>query len=224
MLHWLRSWLRNLRVPAAGAGTDADDSDDEHSAARSVVKGNHRKALGIGNTFRLRKRVLQSVNMLLDNTHQKTPVRYLVADEVTLHLMDIENWQANFNTLLQYDFPNLTVAVESSPASVSGFIVSITHSEASYLGSVLGPTFSLRSLLLSAAHTFVPLAFYYFLSAQVSRLLNSPAACQALSGLQDTYTGGAAAAGNGNDTFGAYAPTSDLTSTLRSVIAAHQTL
>ena len=69
---------------------------------------------------------MNTVQQLLDSSGQATPARHLSRDERSLDVYDIEHWPETFNALLMHDFPSLRISVDSSVASLSGFVVTLT--------------------------------------------------------------------------------------------------
>jgi hypothetical protein len=70
--------------------------------------------------------VMETVHLLLDRSGQATPAKHLSRDERSLEVYDIEHWPETFNSLLIHDFPSLCISVDSSVASLSGFVVTLT--------------------------------------------------------------------------------------------------
>ena len=69
--------------------------------------------------------VMNTVHQLLDSSGQTTPAKHLSRDERSLEVYDIEHWPETFNSLLMHDFPSLRISVDSSVASLSGFVVTL---------------------------------------------------------------------------------------------------
>ena len=70
--------------------------------------------------------VMDTVHQLLDRSGQATPAKHICRDERSLEVYDIEHWPETFNSLLIHDFPSLCISVDSSVASLSGFVVTLT--------------------------------------------------------------------------------------------------
>jgi len=66
------------------------------------------------------------VNTLLQRSGQNFPAKYLTRETNSVQVYDVEHWPDVFNTLLIHDFPSIIVSFDTSTASLSGFIVTLT--------------------------------------------------------------------------------------------------
>ena len=68
---------------------------------------------------------MNTVHALLERSGQSVPAKNLSTGIRSLEIYDVEHWPETFNTLLVHDFPSIVISIDSSPASSSGFVVSI---------------------------------------------------------------------------------------------------
>ena len=85
-----------------------------------------KQSRSIREAFEMNVCVMNTVHQLLDHSGQATPAKHLSRDERSLEVYDIEHWPETFNSLLMHDFPSLCISVDSSVASLSGFVVTLT--------------------------------------------------------------------------------------------------
>ena len=70
--------------------------------------------------------VMNTVHQLLDRSGQATPAKHIARGDCSIEVYDIEHWPETFNSLLMHDVPSLRISVDSSVASLSGFVVTLT--------------------------------------------------------------------------------------------------
>ena len=71
------------------------------------------------------QRIVETVHLLLQQSGQSVPAKILTIDINSVQIYDVEHWPETFNTLLLHDTPSLVISVDSSNASVSGFVVTL---------------------------------------------------------------------------------------------------
>jgi hypothetical protein len=69
--------------------------------------------------------VMETVHDLLRQSGQSVPAKHLSIGEHSLQVYDVEHWPESFNSLLLHDFPSLVLSIDSSCASLSGFVVTL---------------------------------------------------------------------------------------------------
>jgi hypothetical protein len=74
--------------------------------------------------------VLKTVHTLLERSGQAVPAKHIARDDRSLEVYDVEHWPELFNSILRHDFPSLSISIDSSVVSLSGFIVTLTWSPA----------------------------------------------------------------------------------------------
>jgi len=72
--------------------------------------------------------VMKTVHILLDRSGQAVPAKHISRDDRSLEVYDVEHWPELFNSILRHDFPSLSISIDSSVASLSGFIVTLVWS------------------------------------------------------------------------------------------------
>jgi hypothetical protein len=100
--------------------------------------------------------VMKTVHQLLDHSGQATPAKHIARDQRSLEVYDIEHWPETFNSLLMHDFPSLCISIDSSVASLSGFVVTLTWTppvDASQRVEVFVYIIALTVLLCLVLHT-----------------------------------------------------------------------
>jgi hypothetical protein len=70
-------------------------------------------------------RVMETVHALLHQSGQSVPAKHLTVGKRCIQVYDIEHWPESFNSLLLHDFPSLVISIDSSTASLSGFVVTL---------------------------------------------------------------------------------------------------
>jgi hypothetical protein len=73
---------------------------------------------------------MQTVHALLQQSGQGVPAKHLSLGPTSLQVYDVEHWPESFNSLLLHDFPSIVISVDSSDASLSGFVVTLRWSAA----------------------------------------------------------------------------------------------
>jgi preprotein translocase subunit YajC len=73
----------------------------------------------------MKTRVMHTVHTMLQKSGQSVPAKHLSVSENSLEVYDVEHWPESFNSLLLHDFPYLVISIDSSTASVSGFVVTL---------------------------------------------------------------------------------------------------
>ena len=73
----------------------------------------------------MKERILNTVHALLERSGQSVPAKNLSTSTRSLEIYDVDHWPETFNTLLVHDFPSIVISIDSSTASLSGFVVSI---------------------------------------------------------------------------------------------------
>jgi hypothetical protein len=68
---------------------------------------------------------MDTVHALLDKSGQAVPAKHISIGKHSLQIYDIEHWYENFNSLLLHDFPTLVISIDSSSASLSGFVITL---------------------------------------------------------------------------------------------------
>ena len=149
---------------------------------------------------------MDTVHMLLQRSGQAVPAKNISIGKHALQIYDIEHWHENFNSLLLHDFPTLVISIDSSSASISGFVVTIHWT----------PPLDATQLIGTVVHIFVIslslFAVVYCCMSQMQRIPHDE-----LSKIWDIYCG--ITSDGTAHSFGVYTPTSLLASELRSVIA-----
>ena len=69
--------------------------------------------------------VMQTVHALLEQSGQSVPAKHLSCDPTSLQIYDVEHWPESFNSLLLHDFPSIVISIDTSDASLSGFVVTL---------------------------------------------------------------------------------------------------
>jgi hypothetical protein len=73
----------------------------------------------------MKERIMNIVNALLQQSGQTIPAKNLSIGNQSLQIYDVEHWPETFNTLLVHDFPSIIISIDSSSASLSGFVITI---------------------------------------------------------------------------------------------------
>jgi hypothetical protein len=150
---------------------------------------------------------MDTVHMLLQRSGQAVPAKNISIGKHALQIYDIEHWHENFNSLLLHDFPTLVISIDSSSASISGFVVTIHWT----------PPLDATQLIGTVVHICVILlGLFLVVCCCMSQIQSIPH--DDLSKIWDIYRGissDGTAHSFGVDT----TPTSLLASELRSVIA-----
>lgn len=68
---------------------------------------------------------METVHALLQQSGQAIPAKHISIGKNSLQIYDIEHWYENFNSLLLHDFPTVVISIDSSSASLSGFVITI---------------------------------------------------------------------------------------------------
>lgn len=69
--------------------------------------------------------VMETVHALLQQSGQSVPAKHLSCAPTSLQVYDVEHWPESFNSLLLHDFPSIVISIDSSDASLSGFVVTL---------------------------------------------------------------------------------------------------
>jgi hypothetical protein len=148
---------------------------------------------------RMKMLIMDTVHSLLNQSGQSTPAKHISIGKNSLQIYDIEHWYENFNSLLLHDFPTLQISIDSSSASLSGFVITIHWTP---------PLDATRWIGILVHILVMCLGLFVVLSYCTSAIQNIPH--DELSKIWDVYRGIA------HD--GPYAPTSLLADELRSVM------
>ena len=68
---------------------------------------------------------MNTVHLLLERSGQSVPAKHLSNGTRSVQVYDIDHWPESFNSLLVHDFPSIIISIDSSSASLSGFVVTI---------------------------------------------------------------------------------------------------
>jgi hypothetical protein len=68
---------------------------------------------------------METVHALLRQSGQTVPTKHLSTTENSVQVYDVEHWPETFNSLLIHDCPSLVISIDSSSASLSGFVVTL---------------------------------------------------------------------------------------------------
>jgi hypothetical protein len=71
----------------------------------------------------MKNKVMRTVHVLLKHSGQT--FKHLATDSRSIEIYDVEHWPDSFNSLLLHDFPSLSISVDSSATSLSGFVVTL---------------------------------------------------------------------------------------------------
>jgi len=69
--------------------------------------------------------VMDTVHTVLRKSGQSVPAKHISISENSLQVYDVEHWPETFNSLLLHDFPSIAISIDSSTASVSGFVITL---------------------------------------------------------------------------------------------------
>ena len=73
----------------------------------------------------MKERIMRTVHALLQRSGQTVPAKHLSSGDRSLQIYDVDHWPETFNSLLIHDFPSIVISVDSSVASLSGFVITI---------------------------------------------------------------------------------------------------
>jgi hypothetical protein len=73
----------------------------------------------------MKTRVMESVHDLLQQSGQSVPAKHLSIGKRSIQIYDVEHWPESFNSLLLHDIPSIVISIDSSTASLSGFVVTL---------------------------------------------------------------------------------------------------
>lgn len=149
--------------------------------------------------------VMQTVHALLAQSGQGVPAKHMSIDANSLQVYDVEHWPESFNSLLVHDFPSILISVDSSDASLSGFVVTLRWDAA----------VDISAMACAVVHLVVATCVLCLLARAcfVSFALVSP---HEMLRIAELCRAGPAAASRG---FGAPAPPSPFTDELRGYMA-----
>lgn len=82
--------------------------------------------------------IMETVHALLEQSGQTVPAKHLSVGERSLQVYDVEHWPESFNSLLLHDFPSLVISIDTSAASLSGFVVTLHWKPAVDLSQCVG--------------------------------------------------------------------------------------
>jgi hypothetical protein len=147
--------------------------------------------------------VMETIHLLLKQSGQSVPAKHLSIGDRSLQIYDVEHWPESFNCLLLHDFPSIVISIDSSGASLSGFVVTLHWKPAMDISEYIG--------------VFVHCSFLLILSMIV---LNScwgniqNVSTDSIEDMRMLYFGN-----NTTKGFGAHGPSSSLTDELRNVMS-----
>jgi hypothetical protein len=73
----------------------------------------------------MKQAVMDTVNSLIQTSGQHVPAKILTSGRNSLQVYDVEHWPEAFNSLLLHDFSSLVISIDSSAASLSGFVITL---------------------------------------------------------------------------------------------------
>jgi hypothetical protein len=73
----------------------------------------------------MKTRVMHTVHTVLQKSGQTIPAKHISISENSLQVYDVEHWPESFNSLLVHDFPSIMISIDSSTASISGFVITM---------------------------------------------------------------------------------------------------
>jgi hypothetical protein len=148
---------------------------------------------------------MDTVHDLLQQSGQAVPAKHMSIGKHSLQIYDIEHWYENFNSLLLHDFPTLVISIDSSTASLSGFVITIHWT----------PPLDASRWVGTCVHILViSLCLFAVLSCCVSQMQSIQH--EEIAKIWDIYRGSEK---NGTAySFGVHAPVSLLAEELRSVM------
>jgi hypothetical protein len=73
----------------------------------------------------MKAEIMDTVHALLQESGQAVPAKHISIGKNALQIYDIEHWYENFNSLLLHDFPAVVISIDTSSASLSGFVITI---------------------------------------------------------------------------------------------------
>ena len=147
----------------------------------------------------MKVQIMDTVHALLHQSGQAIPAKHISIGKHSLQVYDVEHWYESFNSLLLHDFPTLLISIDSSSASLSGFVITIHWTP---------PLDTTRCIGTFIHIVLMCLVLFVLLSCCVSEIRSIP--YTDVSKIWDIYRGDIRNA--------TYTPTSLLTDDLRSVM------
>jgi hypothetical protein len=151
----------------------------------------------------MKKLIMETVHLLLNQSGQSVPAKHLSVGDHSLQIYDVEHWPESFNSLLLHDFPSIVISIDSSGASLSGFVVTLHWKPAVDFSEFIG-------VLVHCSFLFV--VIIVVLQACWGNMQN--VSLQNIEDVRVLYLGN-----NTTKGFGAYGPSSSLTDELRAVMS-----
>lgn len=157
---------------------------------------------------KMKQAVIDTVNSLIQTSGQHVPAKILTSGRNSLQVYDVEHWPEAFNSLLLHDFSSLVISIDSSSASLSGFVITLRWNApvdfSEYVGSIV--------------HILVMFVFLCIL-VQTSIVHVEKVSSTAMTEIRNSYLFGenyTATDGSTTRSFGANTQASPLTDKLRS--------
>lgn len=150
---------------------------------------------------------MQTVHALLRQSGQAVPAKHFSTGDNSLQVYDVEHWPETFNSLLLHDFPSIVISIDSSVASLSGFVVTLCWT----------PPVDISRCVCDIVHVFVFCLVLSMVVRACAMGLLQVSVDDSMAQIRELYLHGSGRNGTTRD-FGAYAPSSLLTDQLRSFI------
>jgi hypothetical protein len=153
----------------------------------------------------MKTRVMHTVHTMLQQSGQSVPAKHLSISKNSLEVYDVSHWPESFNSLLLHDFPHIVICIDTSSASISGFVVTLRWNESTNISEWVSVL--VHVLVMGVLLTVM-------INLCVVQLKHVPV--DELDRIRSLY------AGSNNATmheFGVYGPSSQLTDELRSVMS-----
>jgi hypothetical protein len=109
----------------------------------------------------MKAEIMETVHALLQESGQAVPAKHISIGKNSLQIYDIEHWYENFNSLLLHDFPAVVISIDSSSASLSGFVITIRWAL---------PLDTFKWVCIFAHIVFMTLGFFFVSSCCVSQM------------------------------------------------------
>jgi hypothetical protein len=155
----------------------------------------------------MKQRIVDTVNLLLQQSGQSVPAKILTIDENSVQVYDVEHWPETFNSLLLHDTPSLVISTDSSNASVSGFVVTLHWN----------PPVDISKWFGSVMHCLVVFVMILVVTRCCVEGMHQLSLDDTPTKIRELYLRGAGGNATARD-FGAYAPSSLLAEQLRFAI------
>ena len=153
--------------------------------------------------MKMKERVMNTVHALLQRSGQSVPAKHLSISDRALQVYDVDHWPESFNSLLLHDFPSIIISIDSSVASLSGFVITLQWK----------PVVDRSDFIRFVAHILIMCVLISYVSRVcLANFHNVP--LNSIQEIKEIYIGNSTAG-----TFGAHGPSSLLTDELRAVMS-----